>query len=85
MSQNRGAASESINALPIYKFKTKKNKRNGDSNSAAAEGGVVAAGTEKEHVISGEDAVSTIRSLDINSAYFIKTLDSKLHFPLRNA
>ena len=47
MSQNRGAASESINALPIYKFKTKKNKRNGDSNSAAAEGGVVAAGTEK--------------------------------------
>lgn len=60
MSQNRGAASESINALPIYKFKTKKNKRNGDSNSAAAEGGVVAAGTEKERVISGEDAVSTI-------------------------
>ncbi|KAH1119309.1 hypothetical protein GLYMA_17G203800v4 [Glycine max] len=60
MSQNRGAASESINALPIYKFKTKKNKRNGDSNSAAAEGGVVAAGTEKERVISGEDAVCCI-------------------------
>lgn len=60
MSQNRGATSESINALPIFKFKMKKNKRNGEGNSAAAEGGVVAAGTEKERVISGEDAVSTI-------------------------
>lgn len=60
LSQNRGATSESINALPTYKFKMKKNKRSGESNSAAAEGGVVAAGTEKERVISGEDAVSTI-------------------------
>jgi len=58
MSQNRGATSESINALPTYKFKMKKNKKNGEGNST--EGGVVAAGTEKERVISGEDAVSTI-------------------------
>lgn len=60
LAQNRGATSESINALPTYKFKMKKNKRNSESNSAAAESGVVAAGTEKERVISGEDAVSII-------------------------
>ncbi|XP_057718528.1 E3 ubiquitin-protein ligase At1g63170 [Arachis stenosperma] len=60
MSQNRGATSESINALPTYKFKMKKNKRGGDSNSAAVDGGVVAAGTEKERVISGDDAVCCI-------------------------
>ncbi|XP_027330366.1 E3 ubiquitin-protein ligase At1g63170-like [Abrus precatorius] len=59
LSQNRGATSESINALPTYKFKTKKNKRNGEGN-IAAEGGIVAAGTEKERVISGEDAVCCI-------------------------
>lgn len=51
LTQARGATPESINALPTYKFKLKKN-RNGDSNE-----GVVAAGTEKERVISGEDAV----------------------------
>ena len=54
LSQARGATSESINALPTYKFKLKKT-RNSDS---AGEAGVVAAGTEKERVISGEDAVS---------------------------
>lgn len=59
-TQNRGATSDSINALPTHKFKMKKNKRNGESNSGAMEGGIVAAGTEKERVISGEDAVSTI-------------------------
>ncbi|KAA3490425.1 E3 ubiquitin-protein ligase isoform X1 [Gossypium australe] len=60
LSQTRGATSESINALPTYKFKVKKS-RNGDGreiNLGAGEGGVVAAGTEKERVISGEDAVS---------------------------
>ncbi|MED6152403.1 hypothetical protein PIB30_091746 [Stylosanthes scabra] len=60
MSQNRGATSESINALPTYKFKMKKNRRSSDANSAAADGGVVAAGTEKERVISGDDAVCCI-------------------------
>ncbi|CAL0313684.1 unnamed protein product [Lupinus luteus] len=44
-TQNTGATSESINALPTFKFKMKKNKRTGESNSAAVEGGVVAAGT----------------------------------------
>ncbi|KAF5938923.1 hypothetical protein HYC85_023182 [Camellia sinensis] len=60
LTQNRGATAESINSLPTYKFKMKKT-RNGNGreiNSGAGEGGVVAAGTEKERVISGEDAVS---------------------------
>jgi hypothetical protein len=61
LAQNRGATPESINSLPIYKFKIKKkskhNHRDGDHN---AEGGVVAAGTEKERSISGEDAVCCI-------------------------
>lgn len=58
-TQSRGATSESINSLPTYKFKAKKNKNsNGkENNSGGVEGGVVAAGTEKERVISGEDAV----------------------------
>ncbi|KAK8481963.1 hypothetical protein V6N13_144670 [Hibiscus sabdariffa] len=62
LSQTRGATSESINALPTYKFKVKK-CRNGDGkeiNSGAGEGGVVAAGTEKERIISGEDAICCI-------------------------
>ena len=59
MAQTPGASSESINSLPTYKFKMKKNKSKGESNSAVSEGGVVAAGTEKERMISGEDAVST--------------------------
>ncbi|XP_021276745.1 E3 ubiquitin-protein ligase At1g12760 isoform X2 [Herrania umbratica] len=62
LSQARGATPESIDALPTYKFKVKKS-RNGDDReivSGAGEGGVVAAGTEKERVISGEDAVCCI-------------------------
>jgi hypothetical protein len=53
LTQTRGATPESIEALPTYKFKLKR------SNSGVGEGGgVVAAGTEKEHLFSGEDAVS---------------------------
>ncbi|KAL6334266.1 hypothetical protein AAG906_014665 [Vitis piasezkii] len=56
----RGAAPESIDALPTYKFKLKKNGDVDDQevNSGAGEGGVLAAGTEKERAISGEDAVN---------------------------
>ncbi|CAK8570058.1 unnamed protein product [Lathyrus sativus] len=60
LTQNRGATSESINALPVYKFKMKKNKRSSENNSGNIEGGIVAAGTAKERVISGEDAVCCI-------------------------
>ncbi|OMO52377.1 Zinc finger, RING-type [Corchorus capsularis] len=62
LSQARGATPESIDALPTYKFKVKKSRNSDDreNNSGAGEGGVVAAGTEKERVISGEDAVCCI-------------------------
>lgn len=62
MSQNRGATTESINSLPTYKFKIKKHKRGNskESQAGASEGGIVAAGTEKERVVSGEDAVCCI-------------------------
>jgi len=62
LAQNRGATPESINSLPTYKFKIKKSRNsNGrEVNSGAGEGGVVAAGTEKERTISGEDAVCCI-------------------------
>lgn len=58
----RGASEESINALPKLKFQLKRNgssSSRGSSSSGADEGGVVAAGTEKERAISGEDAVSS--------------------------
>ncbi|KAJ7962936.1 E3 ubiquitin-protein ligase [Quillaja saponaria] len=62
LSQTRGATVESINALPTYKFKLKKNEDVEDQhlNTGIDEGGVLAAGTEKERAISGEDAVCCI-------------------------
>ncbi|CAK9172278.1 unnamed protein product [Ilex paraguariensis] len=58
----RGASDESINALPTHKFKSKRNVSGSsrDSDSEVGEGGFVAAGTEKERAISGEDAVCCI-------------------------
>ncbi|OIW14518.1 hypothetical protein TanjilG_04951 [Lupinus angustifolius] len=58
-SQNRGASAVCINALPIYKFKMKENENSGvqDVNT---EGGLLASGTEKERLISREDAVCCI-------------------------
>ncbi|XP_015869503.2 E3 ubiquitin-protein ligase At1g63170 [Ziziphus jujuba] len=62
LSQTRGATVESINALPTYKFKVKKTRNvNGEDNdNGVSEGGILAAGTEKERIISGEDAVCCI-------------------------
>ncbi|KAH8504284.1 hypothetical protein H0E87_011810 [Populus deltoides] len=60
LTQTRGATTESIDALPTYKFKLIKNRNGEDSSAGASDGGVVAAGTEKERVISGEDAVCCI-------------------------
>jgi hypothetical protein len=65
LTQTRGATPESIDALPTHKFKLIKNRNGEDSSSGAADGGIVAAGTEKERVISGEDAVSTSRFLEV--------------------
>ncbi|KAL0905783.1 hypothetical protein M5K25_024221 [Dendrobium thyrsiflorum] len=61
MILTRGASTESINALPTYKFKAKRIQRaeEGDIDSDG-EGGIVAAGTDKERIISAEDAVCCI-------------------------
>ncbi|KAL8223388.1 hypothetical protein R6Q57_018863 [Mikania cordata] len=63
MNQIRGASEDSINALPTHKFKAKKNGNTDTKDnidSGADEGGILAAGTEKERAISGEDAVCCI-------------------------
>ncbi|PKI65489.1 hypothetical protein CRG98_014147 [Punica granatum] len=62
LSRTRGATAEAIEALPTYKFKLKKSRSGNDreGNSSAGDGGVVAAGTERERIISGEDAVCCI-------------------------
>ncbi|KAK6912117.1 Zinc finger, RING-type [Dillenia turbinata] len=61
-SQTRGAAEESINALPTYKFKLKKNRNciGQEVSPGTGEVGLLAAGTEKERAVSGEDAVCCI-------------------------
>ncbi|KAK8503396.1 hypothetical protein V6N12_034791 [Hibiscus sabdariffa] len=60
-SPTRGATREIINALPTFKFKSKKTENvNNDQENSAGEGGVIGAGTAKERVISGEDAVCCI-------------------------
>ncbi|KAI3923632.1 hypothetical protein MKW98_011262 [Papaver atlanticum] len=51
-----GASEETINALPRYKFKLK----NSNAEGVGEGGGTLAAGTEKELIISGEDAVCSI-------------------------
>ncbi|KAK4796656.1 hypothetical protein SAY86_028982 [Trapa natans] len=62
LSRTRGATTEVIDALPTYKFKLKKSRGRNDRDSylVAGDGGVVAAGTERERTISGEDAVCCI-------------------------
>ncbi|XP_012078623.1 E3 ubiquitin-protein ligase At1g63170 isoform X2 [Jatropha curcas] len=57
LGQSRGATPESIDALPTYKFKLNKNRNIDDRES---DGGIVAAGTEQERAISGEDAACCI-------------------------
>ncbi|CAN6456298.1 unnamed protein product [Victoria cruziana] len=62
-SCNRGATEEAISALPSYKFKAKSGQqRNEDGNEidsdGLGDGGTIAAGTERERLVSAEDAVS---------------------------
>ncbi|KAK9076128.1 hypothetical protein SSX86_004461 [Deinandra increscens subsp. villosa] len=61
-TRNRGATTESINSMPTYKFKITKHKdgKIKENHLGANEGGVVAAGTKNERVLSGEDAVCCI-------------------------
>lgn len=59
-SQTRGATAEAINALPVYKFKSK--SRNDLEFSEEGEGGFLLLGSQKKRLISGEDAVSKYHS-----------------------
>jgi len=58
LSQGRGASEEAISALLTYRFKVKKGDGDCTGEPDSEEGGIVAAGTEKERLISREDAVS---------------------------
>ncbi|CAL9211215.1 unnamed protein product [Musa hybrid cultivar] len=63
INHGRGATQESINALPTYKFKTKRRKNRGDKEinlDNQGIGGILAAGTDKERIVSAEDAVCCI-------------------------
>ncbi|KAK3163080.1 hypothetical protein QOZ80_1BG0097370 [Eleusine coracana subsp. coracana] len=59
-NNTRGATSESINSLPTYKFKTKKRRHGSGNDGEGQDGGIVAAGTDKERSLSAEDAVCCI-------------------------
>ncbi|KAF5725982.1 putative RING/U-box superfamily protein [Tripterygium wilfordii] len=62
LSSRRAAPTQCINALPTYKFKLLKNGSSNtrDGEIKIGEDGVVAAGTERERVISSDDAVCCI-------------------------
>ncbi|CAH2067977.1 unnamed protein product [Thlaspi arvense] len=53
-SQTRGATAEAIDALPVYKFRSK--SRNDLEFSEEGEGGFLLLGSQKKRLISGEDA-----------------------------
>ena len=75
MGQNRGATSEAINALPTYKYKSKKSENGEESDinlENQGEGGILAAGTDKERTISAEDAVSFLYISNCTTYYSYK-------------
>ncbi|KAL5975618.1 hypothetical protein ACLOJK_019943 [Asimina triloba] len=62
LGHTRGATSEAIGSLPIYKFKSKRNRNIQESEinpEGANEGGTLAPGTDKERTISAEDAINS--------------------------
>ncbi|XP_042454355.1 E3 ubiquitin-protein ligase At1g63170-like isoform X2 [Zingiber officinale] len=63
LHHGRGASSESIIQLSTYKFKSKKQRNRKDKEinlETEGSGGILAAGTDKERIISAEDAVCCI-------------------------
>ncbi|URD89623.1 zinc finger family protein [Musa troglodytarum] len=63
MGHDRGATSELINALPTYKFKSKWRcikDESGSNSDGQSDGGILAPGTDKERIVSAEDAVCCI-------------------------
>jgi hypothetical protein len=79
LGQSRGATQELIDALPTYIFKPKRNKNRGIDHASSSEnldeGGVLGPGTNKEIIVSAEDAVSIVHILSL----FYNT---QLHFKL---
>ncbi|KAF3773221.1 E3 ubiquitin-protein ligase [Nymphaea thermarum] len=64
-SYNRGATEEAINGLPSYKFKAKGGQQRTDDENeidsdGLGDGGTIAVGTERERLVSAEDAVCCI-------------------------
>ena len=77
LNQNRGASSDAINALGTYKFKLKKPRNgdgNGNGNGNEGGSGVLAAGTDKERVVSAEDAVRFSSALMLTSQLFLSCI-----------
>lgn len=62
LTHTRGATLESIKALPTYKFISKRNLNQelNQINSETYDGGILGIGTDKERIISSEDAVCSI-------------------------
>lgn len=74
LSKPRGASTETIDALPTYKFKSRKNGSIDDELCLkASKGGILADGTQNEHAISGEDAVSVMLFVFIDSSFIIRS------------
>ncbi|XP_010913106.1 E3 ubiquitin-protein ligase At1g63170 isoform X2 [Elaeis guineensis] len=62
LGQTGGATTEAINTLPTYKFRAERSRiRGAETNSEnICNGGTVASGTDRERIISPEDAVCCI-------------------------
>ncbi|KAJ3694165.1 hypothetical protein LUZ60_009645 [Juncus effusus] len=58
--QNRGADQGSIDALPVRKFRLKRGSSGNEGEGDGDGGGILAAGTETERVVSADDAVCCI-------------------------
>eukprot|EP00252_Welwitschia_mirabilis_P004117 TRINITY_DN14314_c0_g1_i2.p1 TRINITY_DN14314_c0_g1~~TRINITY_DN14314_c0_g1_i2.p1 ORF type:complete len:447 (+),score=75.22 TRINITY_DN14314_c0_g1_i2:328-1668(+) len=86
-SQTKGASSEVINSLPIYKFKGKnenkatdlKDENESDSESSC-EGGFVASGTGDERTVPAEDAVCCICLYKYRNDVQLRELPCSHHF-----
>lgn len=92
MGHDQGATPESINTLPTYKFKSKRQHTRGEGRSnsdSQGHGGRFAPGIDKERTLSAEDAVSCLSTKTCRvvaskivyfSSYGLKTLKVFLMF-----